>query len=103
MSTSRQHPRGSWPVLLILALATLGTLLVLIDSYLNHQRDIQNCQMSYSRPGFVKVAPGPTSRLATKYTLYLYREGLIDSQHQVHRNTRSRRVYLDLKKKAGFS
>ncbi|KAI8144743.1 PGAP1-like protein-domain-containing protein [Fennellomyces sp. T-0311] len=38
--------------------------------------------MSYSRPSFVPIDPGPDSRLGQKYTLYLFREGFMDAPNE---------------------
>ncbi|KAF7727956.1 GPI inositol deacylase, partial [Apophysomyces ossiformis] len=40
--------------------------------------------MSYSRPSFVEVEPGPSSRLENKYKLYSYREIYFQNPGQFH-------------------
>ncbi|KAI8338597.1 PGAP1-like protein-domain-containing protein [Chlamydoabsidia padenii] len=72
------------PRLLVLVLITfqLFGCYVVLDSFLHHQRDVPGCQMSYSRPSFIPIHV-PHSRLADKYSLYLYREGGIDPDNQL--------------------
>ncbi|ORZ11221.1 PGAP1-like protein-domain-containing protein [Absidia repens] len=72
-------PRFS--LLALIAINLLGCYMIL-DSFIRHQRDAPGCQMSYSRPSFIHI-PVPQSRLAAKYSLYLYREGGIDSPSQL--------------------
>jgi hypothetical protein len=77
-------PRGSYCFVtsfsFVLLLAVLG-------SFLYAPRDPKQCAMSYSRPEFIKQLALDTSwsRLAGKYSLYLYREGGIDMSKQVDR------------------
>lgn len=79
------HSNGqSLRVIFSLLAVILVVSILLVDSFLHRQRDTQMCEMSYSRPVFVPLAPGPTSRIRDKYTLYLYRERIIDNMHEVH-------------------
>lgn len=67
-------------VFLVIA-ATMLALYTIADSFLFHQRDVQACQMSYSRPSFRRLPV--TSRLSNKYKMYLYREGGLDDPNKV--------------------
>lgn len=66
-------------VILVIA-ATILALYTIADSFLFHQRDVQACQMSYSRPSFRRFPV--TSRLSNKYEIYLYREGGVDDPNK---------------------
>ncbi|KAI8089198.1 PGAP1-like protein-domain-containing protein [Halteromyces radiatus] len=65
-------------ILLALIVISLLGFYVILDSFIYHQRDPPGCQMSYSRPSFIPLQV-PHARLTDKYSLYLYREGGIDS------------------------
>jgi hypothetical protein len=70
-----------------LAATVLGLtlLLVMAQSFLTRQLDTKGCEMSYMRPSYVKMDSFDTehTRFATKYSLYLYREGGIDDDVRV--------------------
>ena len=74
----------TWRTFAVIATVTLIVLGFIVDSFLHHQRDVQSCAMSYSRPSFIPVDPGPNSRLGQKYKLYLFREGLMDLPNEVN-------------------
>ena len=80
-STKSNGP--SWRVFGIVGFLTLIVLGFIADSFLHHQRDVQSCAMSYSRPSYIPVTPGPNSRLANKYSLYLFRETVYDKPNEV--------------------
>ena len=74
---------------------TLGTtllgftlLLLMARSFLTRQLDTKGCEMSYMRPAYAKFDDFDTeyTRFATKYSLYLYREGGIDGDNRVELN-----------------
>lgn len=44
------------------------------------RKDVHSCEMTYIYPNYYRVQPQPNSRLSKKYTLYLYREGYVDSE-----------------------
>lgn len=73
-------------VLTIMALTTIIGLLT-VHSYFHHQPDKPNCAMSYSRPRFIEQTGFNQrwTRFATKYKLYLYREGGYDTTTQPFR------------------
>lgn len=76
-------PRGSY---CFVASFSFVLLLAVLGSFLYAPRDPKQCAMSYSRPEFIKQLALDTSwsRLAGKYSLYLYREGGIDMSKQVN-------------------
>ncbi|KAG1053516.1 hypothetical protein G6F43_004416 [Rhizopus delemar] len=47
------------------------------------RKDVHSCEMTYIYPNYYRVQPQPNSRLSKKYTLYLYREGYVDSEQLV--------------------
>jgi glycosylphosphatidylinositol deacylase len=63
----------------------LTLLLVMAQSFLTRQLDTKGCEMSYMRPSYVRMDNFDTehTRFATKYSLYLYREGSIDEDSRV--------------------
>ena len=60
-------------------------LLTVVHSFLNRQQDPKGCAMSYMRPRFDRFPDFDTehTRFASKYSLYLYREGGIDEDIRV--------------------
>ena len=102
MPESRQNARRSrlrspWscsPLTLVTtALATLF-LVTIIHSFVNRQLDTKGCRMSYMRPSFAKLSDFDTehTRFASKYSVYLYREGMVDEDTKVwkiHQSERS--------------
>lgn len=64
------------------AILLLGTIL---HSFAYRQQDPKGCQMSYMRPMFTRFADFDTehTRFASKYSLYLYREGGVDEDTRV--------------------
>jgi glycosylphosphatidylinositol deacylase len=76
------------------SLYTLGTTLLgfgilglIVQSFLTRQLDTKGCEMSYMRPSFTHFSDFDTehTRFASKYSLYLYREGGIDDDIRVCR------------------
>jgi glycosylphosphatidylinositol deacylase len=93
MADARQHarrsrPRSPWSCSLLtfvttaLALVALGSI---IHSFSNRQLDTKGCRMSYMRPSFAKLSDFDTehTRFASKYSVYLYREGMVDEDTKV--------------------
>lgn len=66
----------------IFAIVLLTTIL---HSFFTRQQDPKGCAMSYMRPAFARYSDFDTehTRFATKYSLYLYREGGIDEDTRV--------------------
>ncbi|KAF2639697.1 GPI inositol-deacylase [Massarina eburnea CBS 473.64] len=80
--------RNPWAGSLYTLAATLlgfGALFLMAQSFLTRQLDTKGCEMSYMRPSFVKYDEFDTehTRFASKYSLYLYREGMIDEDVRV--------------------
>ena len=89
-TAGRRRPRlrSPWVSSLPSLLATLvGAAFVLftVQSFMTRQVDVKGCKMSYMRPGFAKFDDFDTehTRFASKYSLYLYREGGIDEDTRV--------------------
>lgn len=74
----------SWSSLLV-ALAGILLVWMTIQSFLSRQVDVKGCAMSYMRPGYARFSDFDTehTRFASKYSLYLYREGGIDEDTRV--------------------
>ncbi|KAK3709381.1 GPI inositol deacylase [Vermiconidia calcicola] len=85
---SRARMRSPWRCsLLTLATSACSILLLLaiVHSFLTRQLDPKGCAMSYMRPAFAHLSDFDTehTRFASKYSLYLYREGGVDEDTRV--------------------
>ena len=84
----QRRPKNPWScsrlVLVATALATV-TLFVIIHAFLTRQLDPKGCGMCWSRPLYVRFNDFDTehTRFATKYSLYMIKEGGIDEDSQV--------------------
>lgn len=84
----RPRLRSPWScsvlTLVTTSLATL-CLVAIIHSFLSRQLDTKGCRMSYMRPSFAKLSDFDTehTRFASKYSVYLYREGMVDEDTKV--------------------
>ncbi|KAI9826262.1 MAG: GPI inositol deacylase [Phylliscum demangeonii] len=80
-----QNPWRCSRLSLLVTLLSALFVLVTVRSFLSRQVDPKGCRMSYMRPGFAKFADFDTehTRFASKYELYLYREGGIDEDTRV--------------------
>jgi hypothetical protein len=60
-------------------------LFIIVHSFITRQIDAKGCRMSYMRPAFAKLEGFDTehTRFASKYSVYLYREGGIDEDPEV--------------------
>ncbi|KAK4632114.1 GPI inositol-deacylase [Fulvia fulva] len=67
------------------SMAALLLLFTIVHSFLNRQQDPKGCAMSYMMPRFNHFADFDTehTRFASKYSLYLYREGGVDDDVRV--------------------
>jgi GPI inositol-deacylase len=93
MSDSRQNMRrprlrSPWscsPLTLVTTLVATLFLSTILHSFVTRQLDTKGCRMSYMRPSFAKLSDFDTehTRFASKYSTYLYREGLIDEDTKV--------------------
>jgi len=84
----RSRLRSPWSCSLLTLLTTiLATLclVAIIHSFLSQQLDTKGCRMSYMRPSFAKLSDFDTehTRFASKYSVYLYREGMVDEDTKV--------------------
>ncbi|KAI9304503.1 PGAP1-like protein-domain-containing protein [Cunninghamella echinulata] len=76
---------SSWIFILMFSiLISLGTLLSMMDSFTNYQKDSNGCKDSYMRPLYIKQDEfdSEMTRFAGKYALYLYREKGVDLSEQ---------------------
>ena len=84
----RSRLRSPWScsvlTLVTTFLATL-CLVAIIHSFLSRQLDTKGCRMSYMRPSFAKLSDFDTehTRFASKYSVFLYREGMVDEDTKV--------------------
>ena len=84
----RQRLRNPWacsPYTLVTTVAAFATLFLMAQSFLSRQLDVKGCNMSYMRPAYIRFHDFDTehTRFASKYSLYLYREGGIDEDSRV--------------------
>jgi glycosylphosphatidylinositol deacylase len=84
----RSRLRSPWSSsALTLVTTTLATICLvgIIHSFLSRQLDTKGCRMSYMRPSFAKLSDFDTehTRFASKYSVYLYREGMVDEDTKV--------------------
>lgn len=93
MSDSRQNARrprlrSPWscsPLTLVTTLLGMLSLASILHSFVSRQLDTKGCRMSYMRPSFAKLSDFDTehTRFASKYSVYLYREGMVDEDTKV--------------------
>jgi glycosylphosphatidylinositol deacylase len=79
----RQRLRNPWacsPYTLVTTLAAFAVMVLMAQSFLTRQLDVKGCGMSYMRPMYSRYTDFDTehTRFASKYSLYLYREGGLD-------------------------
>ncbi|KAI9816181.1 MAG: GPI inositol deacylase [Pycnora praestabilis] len=84
----RARTRSPWSCsLLTLVTTALSTIILLgaVHSFVTRQLDPKGCMMSMMRPAFAKLAGFDTehTRFASKYSVYLYREGGIEEDTMV--------------------
>lgn len=93
MPDSRQNARrprlrSPWscsPLTLVTTLLGMLSLASILHSFVSRQLDTKGCRMSYMRPSFAKLSDFDTehTRFASKYSVYLYREGMVDEDTKV--------------------
>lgn len=93
MPESRQNVRRSrlrspWSCSLLTLVTTclaILSLVAILHSFFSRQLDNKGCRMSYMRPSFAKLSDFDTehTRFASKYSVYLYREGMVDEDTKV--------------------
>ncbi len=88
--SGRRRPRLQSPWFcsfssLVVTLLSSITFFACIYSFLSRQTDPAGCRMSYMRPAFAKLTEFDTehTRFASKYSIYLYREGGLDEDTRV--------------------
>lgn len=93
-----RNPWACSPFTLVTTLLGFAVLFLMAQSFLTRQLDTKGCQMSYMRPIFHKFDDFDTehTRFASKYSLYLYREGGIDDDERVCGRISGRRRKLML-------
>lgn len=84
----RARLRSPWACSLLTLATTLlsfGLLCGIAQSFLHHQLDPKGCKNAWMRPAYARFADFDTehSRFASKYSLYLYREGGVDEDIRV--------------------
>jgi len=84
----RSRLRSPWSCSLLTLVTTalaLLSLFTIIHSFVSRQLDPKGCRMSYMRPSFAKLSDFDTehTRFASKYSVYLYREGMVDEDTKV--------------------
>ncbi|EPQ65453.1 Bgt-102 [Blumeria graminis f. sp. tritici] len=69
----------------ITTVAAISSLASIIYSFSTRQVEGKGCRMSYMRPSFIKFSDFDTehTRFASKYSLYLYREGGVDENNKI--------------------
>ena len=82
------RPRSIWwssYVNLIITTIAAATLLVIVRAFLTRHLDLKGCDMCWSRPMYIKYADFDTehTRFASKYELYMIKEGGIDEDPKV--------------------
>ncbi|KAL2267769.1 hypothetical protein VTJ83DRAFT_5046 [Remersonia thermophila] len=88
-SLARRPPwRSPWAIsfaVLIASIVGVLSLLTVVQSAATRQLDPKGCRMSYMRPSYAKLTEFDTehTRLASKYSLYLYREQGVDHDAKV--------------------
>ena len=93
MPDSRQNARrprlrSPWScshLTLVTTLLGMVSLASILHSFVSRQLDTKGCRMSYMRPSFAKLSDFDTehTRFASKYSVYLYREGMVDEDTKV--------------------
>lgn len=89
-SARRHRLRNPWacsPLTLLTTLIAIVSLATILHSSMSRQLDAKGCRMSYMRPSFAKLSDFDTehTRFASKYSTYLYREGMVDEDTKVCR------------------
>ena len=84
----RSRARSPWASSLLTISLTVSSALILlfiVHAFLTRQIDPKGCDMCWSRPIYIKFSDFDTehTRFASKYSLYLYREGGFDEDPKV--------------------
>lgn len=81
--------RNPWSTSLLTLVSTglaIISLVVIVHSFVTRQLDTKGCRMSYMRPAFAKLEDFDTehTRFASKYSVYLYREVMVNEDTKVY-------------------
>ena len=84
----RPRPRSPWAVTILVLLTTvvgIALLATILSSSVTRQLDPKGCRMSYMSPRYIHLSDFDTehTRFASKYSLYLYREGGVNEDPMV--------------------
>ncbi|KAJ4300229.1 GPI inositol deacylase [Collariella sp. IMI 366227] len=84
----RPQRRNPWAIsffALLTSIIGIGFMVAVVQSSVTRQLDPKGCRMSYMRPSYAKLDDFDTehTRLASKYSLYLYREQGVDHDTKV--------------------
>lgn len=91
----RHRLRSPWacsPCTLLTTLAAFVAMFLMAQSFLTRQLDVKGCGMSYMRPSYKRYNDFDTehTRFASKYSLYLYREGSLDEDTRACASSRAK-------------
>ena len=80
-----RNPWGCSTLTFATSICAIVLLTTILHSFFARQQDPKGCAMSYMRPAFTRYSDFDTehTRFATKYSLYLYREGGVDEDTRV--------------------
>ncbi|KAI9684351.1 MAG: GPI inositol deacylase [Trizodia sp. TS-e1964] len=86
--THHSRMRSPWRISLSSLMITTCSIVLLsaiVQSWLSRQLDSKGCQVPSMRPAYAKLEDFDTehTRFASKYSVYLYREGVIDEDPKV--------------------
>lgn len=103
----RPSTRSPWSCSLLTLSATLLaiiTLLAIVHSFVARQLDTKGCEMYWSRSIFFKFDDFDTehTRFASKYSLYIHREGGFDEDSKVETNRAKAWTRLTLRRSKAF-
>lgn len=84
----RPRSRNPWAATILVLLTTLvgiALLATILSSSITRQLDPKGCRMSYMSPRYIHLSDFDTehTRFASKYSLYLYREGGVNEDPMV--------------------
>ena len=87
-NTRRSRLRSPWscsPLTFVTTIVSTLFLAAILHSFTTRQLDTKGCRMSFMRPSFAKLSDFDTehTRFASKYSVYLYREGQVDEDTKV--------------------
>ena len=83
--TRMRNPWSCSTLTFATSICAIVLLTTILHSFFTRQQDPKGCAMSYMRPAFTRYSDFDTehTRFASKYSLYLYREGGVDEDTRV--------------------